>query len=64
MMGYIMECKSCPKSDFTADLNINGKKVELNPFVQAFISNAVIGMTQSLENVDNVESLELKITKK
>ena len=59
-----MECKSCPKSDFTAQLNVNGKEVKLNPFVQAFIANSVIGMSQSLEGVDNVENLELKITKK
>ena len=59
-----MECKSCPKSDYTAELNVNGENIKLNPFVQAFISNSVIGMTQSLDGVDDVETLELKITKK
>jgi len=59
-----MECKSCPKSDFTTRLNVNGREIELNPFVQAFMANAVVGMSQSLQGVDVVETVELKIAKK
>lgn len=59
-----MGCQSCPKSDFTVELEANSKKVEINPFVEAFISNTVIGMLQSLNGVDQIESIDLKICKK
>ena len=59
-----MGCQSCPKSDFTAELEVNGEKIEINPFVEAFISNAVIGMLRSLNGVDQIENIDLKICKK
>jgi hypothetical protein len=59
-----MECQSCPKSDFTAELKVNGQKIETNPFVEAFISNAVTGMVGSLNGVDQIENIDLKICKK
>jgi hypothetical protein len=59
-----MECQSCPKSDFTAELEVNGQKIKTNPFVEAFISNTVIGMLQSLNGVETIESIDLKICKK
>ncbi len=59
-----MGCQSCPKSDFTAELEVNGKKIEINPFVEAFISNAVTGMVGSLNGIDKIESIDLKICKK
>ena len=59
-----MGCQSCPKSDFTAELEVNGKKVETNSFVETFISNTVIGMVETLDGVDQIESIDLKICKK
>jgi len=47
-----------------ADLKVNGKKVELNNFVQNFFSETVIGMIKSLRGVDVIETIELKISKK
>ena len=59
-----MGCQSCPKSDFTAELEVNGQKIEINPFVEAFMSNTVAGMAASLNGVDQIESIDLKICKK
>ena len=52
------------KSVTNADLAINGKKIELNSFVESFISQTVIGMVKSLRGVDNIEAIDLKISKK
>ena len=60
----IMGCQSCPKSDFTAELEVNGQKIKINPFVEAFISNAVTGMVASLNGVETIESIDLKIRRK
>ena len=58
-----MACESKQKSAANADLTINGKKIELNSFVESFISQTVIGMVKSLRGVDNIETIELKISK-
>lgn len=47
-----------------ADLTVNGKKVPLNTFVQGFMAQTVIGMLKSLRGVDNIETVELKISNK
>ena len=59
-----MTCESNQKSDTNADLTVNGEKIELNSFVESFISQAVIGMVKSLRGVDNIETIDLKISKK
>jgi len=59
-----MGCQPNQEPDFTAELEVNGKKVEINPFVEGFISNAVTGMIASLNGVDQIESIDLKICKK
>ena len=59
-----MSCESNQKSNTNADVTVNGKKIELNSFVESFISQAVIGMVKSLRGVDNIETIELKILKK
>ena len=46
------------------ELTVNGEKVELNDFVQGFISQTVIGMAGSLRGVDNIETIDLKISTK
>ncbi len=47
-----------------AELQVNGKKIELNNFVENFICQTVIGMVKSLRGVDDVETISLKISKK
>ncbi len=59
-----MECKSKQESNFSAELEVNGQKIELNTFVETFISQAIIGMLTSLRGVDVIEDIDLKISKK
>lgn len=47
-----------------AELVVNGKKVSLNSFVKGFISETVIGMVKSLRGIDDIETIELKVSKK
>ena len=47
-----------------ADLVINGQTVELNDFIEGFISQTVIGMVKSLRGVDKIETIDLKISQK
>ena len=56
-------CDSNEKSAANADLTINGEKIELNSFVESFITQTVIGMVKSLRGVDNIETIDLKISK-
>jgi hypothetical protein len=59
-----MECKSKHESNFSVELEVNGQKIDLNTFVETFISQAIIGMLKSLRGVDIVETIDLKISKK
>ena len=59
-----MVCDSDQKSVTNADLIINGEKIELNSFVEGFMSQAIIGMVKSLRGVDEIETINLKISKK
>ena len=56
-------CESNQTSAANADLTINGEKIELNTFVESFISQTVIGMVKSLRGVDNIKTIDLKISK-
>ena len=47
-----------------AELTVNGEKVNLNRFVRGFISETVIGMVKSLRGVGDIETVELKVSKK
>ena len=58
-----MACEPKEKPAANADLTINGKKIELNSFVEGFVSQTVIGMVRSLRDVDNIETIDLKISK-
>ncbi|MHC5138769.1 MAG: hypothetical protein ACYSOF_02590 [Planctomycetota bacterium] len=59
-----MECKSIQESNFGVELEVNGQKIELNTFVESFISQTIIGMLTPLRGVDVVETIDLKISKK
>ena len=45
-------------------LLINGEKIELNTFVEGFISRTIIGMVKSLRGVDRIETINLKVSTK
>jgi len=45
-------------------LKVNGKEIKLNNFVENFISQTVIGMVKSLRGVGDVESINLRVSKK
>ena len=59
-----MVCEANQKPAVNVDLTINGEKVDLNSFVQGFISETVIGMVRSLRGVGGIETIELKVSKK
>ncbi len=59
-----MTCESeCPIKD-SVELEVNGETVELNPFVQGFITQTLKGMISSLRGVAKPEAISLKITRK
>ncbi len=47
-----------------AELKVNGKEIKLNNFVESFISQTVIGMVKSLRGVGDIETVDLRISKK
>ena len=53
-----MECKSKQESNFSVELEVNGQKIELNMFVEGFMSQTVIGMVKSLRGVDRIETID------
>ncbi len=59
-----MECESKHESGFNAELEVNGQTIELNSFVEDFLSQAIIGMLKSLRGVDDIETVNVKIQKK
>ena len=58
-----MACDANQKPAANAELAVNGEKVKLNNFVQGFISQTLIGMVKSLHGIDNIKTIELKISK-
>lgn len=58
-----MDCKIKHKSNFSTELEVNGQKVRLNRFTRDFILRTIIGMLKPLSGFDEVEVVELKITK-
>jgi hypothetical protein len=47
-----------------AELKVNGDEIKLNNFVESFISQTVIGMVKSLRGVGDIETVDLRISKK
>ncbi len=47
-----------------AELKVNGKEIKLNNFVESFISQTVIGMVKSLRGVGDIETVDLRLSKK
>jgi hypothetical protein len=58
------ECEANQESAFEVELKINGKAIELNNFVDNFISQTVAGMVKSLRGVGDIDAIDLKISSK
>ena len=58
-----MVCDANQKSAANVELAVNGEKVKLNDFVQGLFSQILIGMVRSLHGIDDIETIELKISK-
>ena len=59
-----MVCEDGKESKFQAQLEVNGKEIDLNDFVTDFIAETVIGMLQPLRGVSGVDSINLSIKRK
>jgi hypothetical protein len=57
-------CEADQKTTAQVELEVNGKEIKLNNFVENFISQTVIGMVKSLRGVGNIETISLKVLKK
>ena len=60
----LMVCETNQKPAARVELKINGKEIELNNFVESFIAQTVIGMVKSLRGVGDIETIDLKVSKK
>ena len=52
------------RKDFKAELTVNNKPIELNPFVEEFLARTVVGAVSSLKGVDDVAKLGLEMKKR
>jgi len=59
-----MVCEPPQKPVANAELTVNGEKIDLNNFAKGFISQTIIGMVKSLRGVGDIETIDLKISKK
>ena len=59
-----MVCEDGKESKFQAQLEVNGKEIELNNFVTDFIAETVIGMLQPLRGISDVDSINLIVKRK
>ena len=58
-----MSCNMNEDLEYQVNMKVNGQEVELNCFVQNFISQTILGMVKSLRGVDGVDSINLAISK-
>ncbi len=59
-----MACEPNQKLTARVELKVNGKETELNNFVENFIAQTVIGMVNSLRGIGDIETIDLKVSKK
>ena len=57
-------CEANQEATARVELKVNGNQIELNNFVQNFITKSVIGMVKSLRGVSEIETISLDISKK
>ena len=58
-----MVCERDQEPTLQTDLTVNGKKIELNNFIQSFMGRAIIGMLASLRSVGDIQTVSLEISK-
>ena len=46
---------------FKTELEVNNVSVELNPFVDEFLTRTVVGAVSSLKGAENIQGLELRL---
>jgi hypothetical protein len=52
------------EKEFQTEINVNGKKLSLNHFIQETVANLIVGLLKTLKEVDEPENLiEIKIKK-
>ena len=56
-----MSCESAQETTYQAELQVNGEQIELNSFVENFISQTVVGMVKPLRGISDVETITLKV---
>ena len=49
------------EANLKAELEINNVSVELNPFVEEFLTRTVVGAVSSLKGAENIRDLELHL---
>jgi len=47
------------EKNLKAELEVNNESVELNPFVEEFLTRTVVGAVSSLRGAENIRDLEL-----
>ena len=58
-----MTCDPDRQPEFHVNLTVNDSEIELNDFVQSFLSRTLMGMLQSLRGVSDVQSASLMLRK-
>ncbi|MHA1207761.1 MAG: (Fe-S)-binding protein, partial [Candidatus Freyarchaeota archaeon] len=51
----------CPRNAAQTVLYVNGRKIEINPFVQRIISAIIRGMLSTLKNIGRAEKISVHI---
>jgi hypothetical protein len=49
------------EKNLKAELEVNNVSVELNPFVEEFLTRTVVGAVSSLKGAENIRNLELSL---
>ena len=50
--------------EFTVMLTVDGRRVELNRFVEGFFEGVVAGMVRSLKGVDDPETVVIELSRR
>jgi hypothetical protein len=60
----VAACEANQEATVRVELKVNGNQIELNNFVQNFITESVIGMVKSLRGIGDIETISMDISKK
>jgi hypothetical protein len=48
------------KPEYKAEMQVNKKEIEMNPFVESFVAHVAIGMVESLKGVDYLNKVRIR----